>query len=155
MSQPGSFLNAERALTVSTPTPLILKISGTPFVLMYVTFLFSRIGAGSQREPAPPNRYYDYGCRNLTDRAFHLELYQAVQLDSVLERELLGDRLDKAVDDHRHGLLLRESATHEVEELVFPDLRDCRLVLGVDLFLLDLDVRIGVRPRLLIQEQRV
>src|SRR3712207_9418988 len=38
----------------------------------------------------------------LADRAFHLELAQPVQLDRVLERQLLGYRLDKTVDHHRH-----------------------------------------------------
>src|ERR671911_3037831 len=58
----------------------------------------------------------------LADRAFHLQLDQAVQLDGVLQRKLLRDGLDKAVDDHRYGFLFGESAAHEVEELVFTDL---------------------------------
>src|SRR3712207_324193 len=36
--------------------------------------------------------------RLLADRTFHLQLDQSLQLDRVLQRELLGDRLDKAVD---------------------------------------------------------
>src|ERR687890_567323 len=88
---------------------------------------------------------------SLTDRAFHLQLDQAVQLDGVLERKLLGYRLDKAVDDHRNGLLLKEPAARGGKELVLPHLGDRCLVLGVDLLLLDLDVRIRVRPRVLIQ----
>ena len=36
------------------------------------------------------------GAVGLADRAFHLELDQAVQLDRVLQRQLLGDRLDEA-----------------------------------------------------------
>src|ERR671912_2634690 len=92
---------------------------------------------------------------SLADRAFHLQLDQAVKFDGVLQRKLLGYRLDKAVDHHRDGLLLRESAALQVEELVLPDLGDGCLVLGVDLLLLDLDVRIRVRPRVLIQEQSV
>src|SRR5215216_6183305 len=91
----------------------------------------------------------------LTDRAFHLQLDQAVQLDGVLERKLLGYRLDEAVYDHRYGLFLGEPAAHEVEELVFTDLRDGGLVLGVDLLLLDLDVRIRVRSRVLVKQERV
>src|ERR671921_1772526 len=91
----------------------------------------------------------------LPDRTFHLQLDQAVQFDGVLQRELLRDGLDKAVDDHRDGLLLGEPTAHEVEELVLPDLGDRSLVLGVDLLLLDLDVRIRVRPRVLVQEQSV
>src|SRR5215207_9021407 len=91
----------------------------------------------------------------LTDRAFHLKLDQAVQLDGVLQRKLLRNGLDKTVDDHSDGLLLGEPAAHEVEELVLPDLGDGCLVLGVDLLLLDLDVRIRIRPRVLIQQERV
>src|ERR671912_2150273 len=88
----------------------------------------------------------------LTDRAFHLQLDQAVQLDGVLQRKLLRDGLDEAVDDHRDGLLLGEPAALEVEELVFPDLGDGSLVLGVDLLLLDLDVRISIRSGILVEE---
>src|ERR687898_3473937 len=51
----------------------------------------------------------------LTDRAFHLQLDQAVKLDSVLQRKLLGYRLDETVSEHRHGLLLGEPAGQEVE----------------------------------------
>src|SRR5215210_3087270 len=91
----------------------------------------------------------------LPDRALHLQLDQSVQLDRVLERQFLGDGLDEAVDDHGHGLLFGEPATHEVEELVLADLRDGCLVLRVDLLLLDLDVRISVRPRVLVEKQRV
>src|SRR5215203_1945025 len=91
----------------------------------------------------------------LTDRAFHLKLDQAVQFDGVLQRKLLRNGLDEAVHDHRYGLLLGEPAAREVEELVFPDLGDGCLVLGVDLLLLDLDVRIRVRPRVLVQQERV
>ena len=36
----------------------------------------------------------------LADRALHLQLDQPVQLDRVLHRQLLDDRLDKAIDDH-------------------------------------------------------
>src|SRR5215212_3750730 len=92
---------------------------------------------------------------SLTDRAFHLQLDQAVQLDGVLQRKLLRNGLDEAVDDHGDGLLLGEPAAHEVEELVLPDFGDGCLVLGVDLLLLDLDVWIRVRPRVLVEQQGV
>src|SRR5690242_21574603 len=78
--------------------------------------------------------------RRSTDGAFHLELDQPVHLDGVLERELLGDRLDEARDDHRGGLLLGEPAAHQVEELLVADLGDGRLVADVDRILLDVDV---------------
>src|SRR5919112_6857154 len=118
--------------------------------------LISKNRGGLHRETAPAkpcSSICSFG--SLADRAFHLQLDQAVQLDGVLQRELLGYRLDKAVDDHRDGLLLGEPAAHKVEELVLADLGDGCLVLGVDLFLLDLDVRIGVCPRVLVEEQRV
>src|ERR1017187_1155336 len=56
--------------------------------------------------------------------ADHLQLDQAVELDRVLHRQLLGDRLDEAVDDHRRGLILGEAARAHVEELVVGDAPD-------------------------------
>src|SRR6202166_2308390 len=50
----------------------------------------------------------------LAYRALHLELDEAVQLHRVLERKLLGERLDEAVDDHRLGLGARDAAAHQV-----------------------------------------
>ena len=57
-----------------------------------------------------------------SNRAFHVEFDQARELDRVLHRKRLGDRLDEAVHDHRGGLLLGEAAALEVEELVLADL---------------------------------
>ena len=56
--------------------------------------------------------------RRLPDRSFHLELDQPVQLDRVFQRQLLGDRLDEAVDDHAHRLVLGEAAALQVEDLL-------------------------------------
>src|SRR5262249_5278412 len=56
------------------------------------------------------------------NRALHLQLDQAVHLDRVLHRELLGDRFDEAVDDHLGGLLLVQPAGLEVEDLLLADL---------------------------------
>src|ERR671920_1009462 len=155
VSQPGSSLNEERAFTASSLILLLFRTSGTTFALMYHLSSFRKRGELSKRarptEPCSSICSFD----SLTDRAFHLQLDQAVQLDCVLQRKLLGNWLDEAVDDHRDGLLLGEPAAHEVEELVLPDLRDRCLVLGVDLLLLDLDVRICVRPRVLVQQERV
>src|SRR3972149_388822 len=36
----------------------------------------------------------------LADRTLHLQLDEAVELDGVLHRQLLDDRLDQAADDH-------------------------------------------------------
>src|SRR6266481_5902667 len=65
------------------------------------------VGSGSSAKAAAASA--------LANRAFHLELDQAVHLDGVLERKLLRDRLDEARDDHRRGLRLRQAARHQVE----------------------------------------
>ena len=52
-------------------------------------------------------------------------------------------------------LRLGEPARHQVEELLLADLRDRRLVADVDVVLVDLDVRVGVGARLLVEDQRV
>src|SRR5690606_12212403 len=85
----------------------------------------------------------------------HLQLDESVQLDGVLQRQLLRDRLDEAAHDHRRRLVLAETATHEVEELLLADLRDRRLVPDVRRVLLDLDVRERVRARRVVDQKRV
>src|SRR5947207_15721393 len=90
----------------------------------------------------------------LADRAFHAELDEAGELDRVLHRERLHDRLDEAVDDHRGRLLLGEPAAAQIEELVVADLRDRRLVADARVLLLDLHVRVRVATRLLVEDQR-
>src|SRR5215217_752636 len=87
--------------------------------------------------------------------ALHLELDQAVHLDRVLHRELLDDRLDEAVDDQLARLVLGDAAAHQVEELLLADLGDRRLVADVHVVLADADRRVGVRARLLVEQQRV
>src|SRR5437588_11782025 len=91
----------------------------------------------------------------LPDTALHLELDEPVHLDGVLERKLLRDRLDEAGHDHRGGLRLGQTARHEIEELLFADLGNGRLVADVDVRLVDLDVRIRVRAGLLVEDERV
>src|SRR5687768_6225629 len=66
---------------------------------------------GSQSKAAAPP-----SAGGSADRLDHLELNQAIQLDGVLHRQLLRDRLDEAVHDHRGRLLLGEAARLEVEE---------------------------------------
>ena len=66
-----------------------------------------------------------------------------------------GDRLDEAVDDHAHRLALGQAPAHQVEELVLADLRDRRLVADLGVALGDLHVGLGLRRRLLVEDQRV
>src|SRR5436853_3313178 len=81
----------------------------------------------------------------LADGALHLELDQAVELERVLQRQLLGDGLDEAAHDHRGRLHLVQAAAHQVEELLFADLAHRGFVRDGDLaVLLHLDVRVGV-----------
>src|SRR5680860_1585290 len=87
--------------------------------------------------------------------SLHLQLDQPVELDRVLHRQLFGDRLDEAVDDHLRGLLLVEPAALQVEELLVADFGDRRLVADVGVVLVDADRRVGVRARVLVEEQRV
>jgi hypothetical protein len=64
-------------------------------------------------------------------RAFHLELDQPVQLDRVLHRQLLHDRLHEAVDDHLRGASSSMPRLMQVEELVLAELETVGLVLDV------------------------
>src|SRR5437899_1374941 len=85
----------------------------------------------------------------------HLKLDEPVHLDGVFHRKLLRDRLDEAVHDHRGRLRLGNPAAHEIEDLLVTDLRDGRLVSDRDLILLDFHVRIRIRPRVLVEQERV
>src|SRR5918994_1530808 len=91
----------------------------------------------------------------LADRPFHLQGDEAVELERVLHRQLLGDRLDEPAHDHGCRLGLRGAAGAEVEELVVADLGDGGLVPEGDVLLLDVGVRVGVGARLLVQQQGV
>ena len=89
------------------------------------------------------------------DSPFHLQLDEPVELQGVLHRELLGDRLDEAAHDHRHRLVLGQPAAHQVEELVVADLGDRGLVTHGHVVLADVDVRVGVAAADRVDEQRV
>src|SRR5687768_3721042 len=67
------------------------------------------------------------------DRTFQFEFDELVQLHGVFQRQRFHDRFDEAADDHARRFLMRESARHQVEELLFPDPADGRLVRDVDL----------------------
>src|SRR5690606_6037765 len=95
------------------------------------------------------------GVGGSADGALHLQLDEPVELQGVLHRQLLGDRLDEAAHDHRHRLVLLHAAAHQVEELVLGDLRDARLVAHRHVVLADVDVGIGVGAADLVDQQRV
>src|SRR5690606_32465585 len=64
-------------------------------------------------------------------------------------------RLDKAADDHRAGLGLRQPATHQVEQLLFADSRDAGFVAELYVLFVDFDVWIGVATAVGVENQRV
>src|SRR5438128_9407215 len=67
--------------------------------------------------------------RQLADRAFHLELDQALELDGVFHRELADEIVDETVDTQAHGLRFAQAALLHVEDLLGADLADAGLVL--------------------------
>src|SRR3954470_5089540 len=91
----------------------------------------------------------------LSDRAFHLQLDEPVELEGVLHRQLARDRLDEPAHDHRHRLVLGQAAAHEVEELVLADLADRRLVPHLHVVLADVDVWVGVGAADRVDQERV
>src|SRR5579862_2791992 len=92
-----------------------------------------------------------------TTEIYTLSLHDAlpIWLDRVLHRQLLGDRLDEAVDDHRRGLVLGEAARAHVEQLVVGDAPDGCLVRDRHVRVLDLDIRPRVRARFAVHHQPV
>src|SRR5436305_1664910 len=80
----------------------------------------------------------------LANRALHLQLDQPVHLHRVLHLELLGDRLDEAVDDQLRSLVLGNPVRHQVEELILAHLLGGRLVADVDVVLADPEPRLRV-----------
>ncbi|OEI69675.1 Uncharacterized protein Cus16_0284 [Curtobacterium sp. ER1/6] len=95
------------------------------------------------------------GVRHLADGSFHAHLDELVEFERVLHRELAGDRLDEATDDHRHRLVLRHAAGHQVEELLLAHARDRGLVPELDVVDPDVDRRVGVATADGVDEQRV
>src|SRR5437870_1516168 len=93
--------------------------------------------------------------RCLAHTAGHLQLDQAVELNRVLHREFLGDRLNEAVDDQRIRFGLIQATAHQVEELVVTHLRDGRLVADLGLVLFDTNSWIGIGAGMLIEQERV
>src|SRR5918996_373042 len=84
----------------------------------YITFPRSE-NRGEPSKRARPTKPCSSICSfdSLTDRAFHLQLDQAVQLDGVLQRKFLGYRLAKNVYDHPGCPLPQEPAGPEGEKL--------------------------------------
>src|SRR5215217_7367224 len=99
--------SASPGTSKSSSTSALRSVNSQPFVFW--------LGRPSSPVSAAPLRRRSvshsgsaaaWAAANSANRALHLQLDQAVHLDRVLHRELLGDRLDEPVDDHLGGLLL-------------------------------------------------
>ena len=69
--------------------------------------------------------------------------------------QLLGNRLNEATHDRRHGLVLVEASAHEVEELVGAHLGDGGFVPHLNVIGAHVDVGVCVGTRNLVDEQGV
>src|SRR5581483_3259484 len=151
-SQPGSLRRALTAVTSAAARPGMAGVSSSCVIS---SRLRAALAPGPARTEVRATSRGERATRELSDGAFHLQLDEAVQLDRVLHRQLLHDRLDEAVDDHLRGIDLAQPAALQVEELVLTDLRDRGLVADVHLLLLDLHQRVRVGARLLVEQQRI
>src|SRR5713101_6292206 len=67
----------------------------------------------------------------LTNSAFKLQTKQPRRLDCKLHRQLQKHVLAKTVNDERNGILLRDPALHQIEQLLLTDARSRSLVLDL------------------------
>src|SRR5207244_2605130 len=80
---------------------------------------------------------------------------QLLRFDRELHWQLAEDFPAEPADDQVDRVLGRETALTTVKDLVLADLRRRRFVLDFGGRVLDLEVRKGVRPALVADEQRV
>ena len=93
--------------------------------------------------------------RKLSDRAFHLQLDQPLELDAVFHRELADEIVDETVDAQAHCLGLGETALLHVENLLGANLADAGFVLNGIARAAHGDRRIRVRPGSRVNQKRV
>src|ERR671937_1418124 len=112
---------------------------------------------GKSRTRSPATIYYSpFTIHQLLSHAvLKLQPEQALRLDGELHRQLAEHVLAEAVDDQGDGVLLRDAALLEVEELLLADARGRRLVLDARRVVHHLDVGEGVRARAAADEHRV
>src|SRR5712692_10540582 len=83
----------------------------------------------------------------LPNRALEFQTQQARSFDGKLHRQLQEDVLTKTVDDERDGVLLRDAALHQVEQLLFADARSRRLMLNLRAVVHYFDIGKSIRAR--------
>ena len=89
------------------------------------------------------------------DGAFHLQFDQPIHLNGVFHGKLLDQRFDKATHDHGACLSLGQSPAHQVEELLFTNLRDTGLMADRNILFFDLNVGVGVTAADVIEDEGV
>src|SRR5712692_5956686 len=91
----------------------------------------------------------------LADAAFQAHAQQLLRLDRKLHGKLAEDLLAEAVDDHGDRVFCGHAALAAVEDLVLTDLRGRSFVLDLRGSVLHLQIREGVSPALVAQQQGV
>ena len=84
---------------------------------------------------------------------FHLKLDQAVHFDRIFHGKFLDQWFNESIDNHRTGFRLAEPATSQIEQLFFTNARHTSLVPDRSVLLGDFDIRVGITPTLLVQNQ--
>ncbi len=107
----------------------------------------------NQRSAVAGRRYRK--ARRLSDRAFHLQLDQTLELDAIFHRELAHEIVNEAVHTQAHCLRFGEAALLHVENLFRADLADTGFVLNGIACATHGDSRIRVRSRRRVDEKRV
>src|SRR5437016_5204764 len=105
------------------------------------------------RRPALPKQFARR--RKLSDRAFHLQLDQPLQLDAVFHGELADEIVDETVNAQTHRLRLSEATLLHVENLIRADLADTGFVLDGIAGAAHGNSRICVGSRRRVDEKRV
>src|SRR5205814_3544972 len=91
----------------------------------------------------------------LSNRAFHLKLDQALELDAVFHRELANEIVDESVHAQAHRLRFGQPALLHIENLLRAYLADTGFVLHGVAGTAYSDCRISVRSRSRVNEKSV
>src|SRR5229473_4551824 len=91
----------------------------------------------------------------LPNRALELHSQQARGFDGKLHRQLQENVFTKTVDDQANGVLLRDAALHQIEQLLFADARGRSFVLDLRAIVHDFDIWKSIRARVRTNQHRV
>src|SRR6185369_10346238 len=89
------------------------------------------------------------------DASFQADTQKLLRLDGKLHRQLAKHLFTKAVDDHVHGILGRDTALLAIKKLILANLGRRCFVLYLGGVVQDFQVRKCVRPALIAEEKRI